>query len=219
MMLLHAQYSPGASVDVSVLVLAAGAAALALVLINARNGPAATLKMIFYPLFVAVVIVQGIHVMEHTIQLFQVYAFGVPNDEALGLLGYVFAFQGTEEWLHLVFNSTYLLALYALALPLLWLTPGTVPRWAFVAFAVCGLGVESWHIVEHVVIISNVVQNGGCPCPGIGDRLLGVTDIQLHFVYNAVAYIGTVIPFWFVFRAHRRSPFSSTGSLEPALTA
>ena len=99
-----------------------------------------------------------------------------------------------------------------------WLTPRTVPRWAFVAFALAGLGVESWHLVEHIVIISNVVQNDGCPCPGIGDRLLGVTDIQLHFVYNAVAYIGTVIPFWFVFLAHRRFLLDADTPLTPALS-
>jgi hypothetical protein len=29
---------------------------------------------------------------------------------------------------------------------------------------------------------------------------LGVTDTQLHFVYNAVAYAATVTPFWFLMR-------------------
>jgi hypothetical protein len=155
---------------------------------------------IFLPLFIAVVVVQGIHVIEHVIQLAQVYLFGVADDDALGLLGYVFEFQGTEEWLHLVFNSTYLLALYALLIPLRRLAPQTVPLWAFGAFVVGAVGLESWHVVEHSVIIANVLKNSGCPCPGIGDAALGVTDTQLHFVYNAMAYAATVTPFWFLSR-------------------
>jgi hypothetical protein len=152
----------------------------------------------FFPAFLTVVLIQGAHVVEHIIQLAQVYVFGVADDDAFGFLGYLWKPQGTEEWLHLVFNSAFLFALFALAWPL-WRTVGRgIPRWAFGAFAVFGVGLETWHVVEHVVIIANVIENSGCPCPGIGDRLLGVTDTQLHFVYNAVAYAGTVAAFWFV---------------------
>ena len=62
--------------------------------------------------FVTIVVIQGIHVIEHILQLVQVYALGIPDDDAFGLLGYVFAIQGTEEWLHLVFNVWYLASLY-----------------------------------------------------------------------------------------------------------
>ena len=156
------------------------------------------LGRIFLPLFAGIVLVQGIHVLEHIIQLAQVYVFGVPDDDALGLLGYVFQFQGTEEWLHLVFNSTYLLALYALFIPTRRLVPHPVPVWAFAVFALGAAGLETWHVVEHSVIISNVIANNGCPCPGIGDATLGITDTVLHFFYNAVAYAATVTAFWFV---------------------
>jgi hypothetical protein len=101
------------------------------------------LNRIFYPLFLGVVIIQGIHVVEHIIQLAQVYIFGVPDDLALGLLGYVFQFQGTEEWLHWL--TTFLLALTRRSFPCA-LADGS-------AVGVCGLrgsgGVESWHVVEH----------------------------------------------------------------------
>ncbi|MBW3665612.1 MAG: hypothetical protein KY469_21155 [Actinobacteria bacterium] len=153
-----------------------------------------------FGLFVVVVVVQGVHVVEHVIQLVQVYLLGVPEDDALGLLGVAFEFQGTEEWLHLVFNVTFLLALYVLLGWLRHLRPRTVPRWAFVAFAVGAVGLESWHVVEHAVIIGNVLRNGGCPCPGIGDVVLGLTDTVLHFIYNLVAYAFTLVPFWYVAR-------------------
>jgi hypothetical protein len=158
------------------------------------------LPRFFLPLFTAVVVIQGIHVIEHVIQLAQVYVFGVSDDDAFGLLGYVFQFQGTEEWLHLVFNVTFLLALYALVLPMRGFVPQTIPVWAFGVFLAGAIGLESWHVIEHSVIIANVIKNSGCPCPGIGDAALGVTDTQLHFVYNAVAYAATVTPFWFLTR-------------------
>jgi hypothetical protein len=159
------------------------------------------LRSVFLPLFVAIVLVQGVHLFEHVVQLVQVFGLGVPEDQALGLLGYVFQFQGTEEWLHLVFNVSYLLTLLVLLLPLRTMTPSRVPAWAFVTFAVFAVGLETWHVVEHAVIISNVIRNGGCPCPGIGDTALGVTDVVLHLVYNIVAYAGILPAFWFVMHA------------------
>lgn len=149
----------------------------------------------FRRLYWGVVIVQGIHMFEHVVQLIQVYAFGVPDDNALGLLGYVFQFNGTEEWLHLVFNGSYLLALMVLFVGILGLYfDDVLSTGTFIGYLLLGLGLETWHGIEHVVIIHNVIRNGGCPCPGIGDVALGVTDTQLHFVYNLIAYTGTLIP-------------------------
>jgi hypothetical protein len=157
---------------------------------------------VFRPFFIAVVAIQGIHVFEHIVQLVQVFVLGIPDDKALGLLGYVFQFQGTEEWLHLVFNVTYLSALLLLVRPLRRQVPDPVPRWAFAAF-LFGVGLEGWHNVEHAVIISNVIRNGGCPCPGIGDVALGITDTVLHFFYNTIAYSATLPAFvYYISRTH-----------------
>ena len=158
----------------------------------------------FRPLFVGTVIVQGTHVVEHIIQLIQVYVLGIPDDDALGLLGYVFQLQGTEEWLHLVFNVTYLAALALLVLPLRALVPHTVAPWAFAVFG-AGLALEGWHNVEHLVIISNVIANGGCPCPGIVDAAVGVTDTVLHFFYNLVAYLSILPALWYLTRTRSSS--------------
>ena len=152
-------------------------------------------RVSFVPLFTGVVIVQGIHVVEHIIQLIQVFALGVPDDNALGLLGYVFQFQGTEEWLHLGFNAAYLAALGLLVRPLRKLVPHPVPAWAFGVFLIGAVGLESWHMVEHGVIIAHVIANHGCPCPGIGDVALGTTDTVLHFFYNAITYEALLVPY------------------------
>lgn len=169
------------------------------------------LSAAFRPLFVGVIAVQGIHVFEHIVQLFQVFVLGIPDDRALGLLGYVFQFQGTEEWLHLVFNVVYLLALLLLIVPLRDVVPQTVPRWAFNAFLL-GVALEGWHNVEHAVIISNVLRNGGCPCPGIGDTALGVTDTVLHFFYNVVAF-GATLPAFRHLISRNAPQMRSTGDL------
>lgn len=173
---------------------------------------ARALDRYFLPFFVGVVVVQGIHVFEHVVQLIQVYLLDVPDDDALGLLGYVLDFQGTEEWLHLVFNGTYLAALWLLLLPMWRRVPMVIPAWAFAIYLAGATGLESWHMVEHIVIISNVVANDGCPCPGIGDRALGVSDTQLHFVYNAGAYAATVVPFWCLTGASERRMAAAAAS-------
>jgi hypothetical protein len=132
---------------------------------------------------------------------------GVPDDDALGLLGYIYQFQGTEEWLHLAFNLAFLISLALLAAGLLRSRAATsaVPMPALAAFLVFGVWLEGWHVIEHVVIISSVVANNGCPCPGIVDAELGVSDTILHFGYNTVAYAATAAPLWFLLRAVRAS--------------
>ena len=161
----------------------------------------------FMTFYTAVVVVQSVHVVEHVIQLVQVYVLGVPDDEALGLLGYVYQFQGTEEWLHLVFNLVFFISLALIAAGLLRsrAARSAVPILVLGAFLVFGVWLEGWHVVEHAVIISNVVANNGCPCPGIVDAELGVSDTILHFGYNTVAYAATAAPLWFLLPAVRAS--------------
>lgn len=158
----------------------------------------------FLTFYATVAAIQGVHVVEHIVQLVQVYVFDVPSERAFGLLGYVFNFSGTAEWMHLVFNLAYLVSLYVLVVAVYELfVAGTVPRWAYRTFLIGGVGLESWHMTEHFVIIYHVLRNDGCPCPGIGDRALNVSDIQLHFVYNTITYAAVVVPFVYMQRARR----------------
>jgi hypothetical protein len=92
----------------------------------------------------------------------------------------------------------YLLALYALIVPLWRITPAVLPAGAFWFFLAASVWVETFHMVEHGVIIGNVISNGGCPYPGIGDRALGVSDTVLHFFYNGIAYTGILVTYFYV---------------------
>src|SRR4051794_13616638 len=100
--------------------------------------------------FLAVVVaVQGGHVVEHIVQLIQVVVLDVPDKDALGLLGYVLQFNGTEEWLHLGFNSLYLACLYALILPLWRGTPRAPPPWSFPLFLFRRVWLQTWDVLQH----------------------------------------------------------------------
>lgn len=159
-----------------------------------------------FAFYAIVVAIQGVHVFEHIVQLVQVFVLGVPDKDALGLLGYVFRIQGTEEWLHLVFNVAYVISLITIAWGF-FRSPAAraiVPAWALAVFLLFGVGLELWHVNEHIVIISNVIANNGCPCPGILDERLNVSDTVLHFFYNVIAYAGTLPPFVFLLRHGRR---------------
>ena len=150
----------------------------------------------------AVVAIQGGHVVEHVVQLLQVFAFGVSEDDALGLLGYVLQFNGTEAAAGPGLQHVVPRRALRVTLPLWRITPAVIPTWAFWFFVVASVWIETWHIVEHGVIISHVIANGGCPCPGIGDVALGLSDTILHFVYNAIAYAGVVYAYILILR-HR----------------
>ena len=113
----------------------------------------------FYPFAEAVMAVQGVHAVEHVLQLVQVHLFDVPGERAFDLLGYVVNFMGTAEWMHLVFNAAYLASLYVILLGAHELTvAGQVSRRRFAAFAVLGAGLETWHMTEHAVIIERRAQ-------------------------------------------------------------
>jgi hypothetical protein len=171
--------------------------------IQARIRPGRILDRRWLRFLIVVVVIQSVHMFEHVVQLIQVKVWHVPDDDALGLLGYVFQFQGTEEWLHLFFNLALLASLWLLLGPIRAASPSIVPRWAYRVYLIGAVALETWHELEHLVIISRVLRNDGCPCPGIGDAVLGVTDTVLHFFYNLVVTAAMLVPFWFVVRAAR----------------
>jgi hypothetical protein len=186
--------------------------------VSTSNGPLTTgtsnrprtapLGNVAFQFLAVVTAVQGAHMVEHVVQLLQVTVLGVPDDDALGLLGYVVEFHGTEEWLHLGYNAAFFVALWALVVPL-W---RVLPRRVFWTFAVVCVGLETWHVVEHSVIISHVIAHDGCPCPGIGDAALSISDTVLHFGYNAIATTGLAVTFVHVLRDRQRRPACAHGA-------
>lgn len=151
-------------------------------------------------LLVGVLLVQGVHVIEHVIVLGQVYLAGTSVPQAHGLLGIAFEIRGNTAWLHLGFNLLYGMLLYLVAWHLWPLRRTVIPMWAWVYFATVGLALQTWHVAEHVVMIRNELANAGCPCDGVVDSDLGVPGPVLHLAYNGATYLGLLVAAWFVLR-------------------
>ena len=43
--------------------------------------------------------------------------------------------------------------------------------------------------------LAGCMRSEGCPCPGIGDVALGLSDTILHFGYNVLAYAGIAVAY------------------------
>ena len=108
---------------------------------GSSSSPGRILEGGTYWFLVTVVVIQVVHMFEHVIQLLQVTVWHVPDDEALGLLGYVLQIQGTEEWLHLFFILALLTSLWLLLGRIRAASPTIVPTWAYRVYLI-GAGDE-----------------------------------------------------------------------------
>lgn len=126
--------------------------------------------------FLAMVLLQGFHELEHIVQVLQRFVFGIPD--GAGILG---------TWLdiepvHLVYNGSFLL----LILLSYWLggfarKEGAV--WWLMTFA---LVFQSYHFVEHLFKIAQFLESGMNGTPGILGHFVNLT--WLHFAYNSLVY-------------------------------
>ncbi|MFI7445603.1 hypothetical protein [Nonomuraea indica] len=134
-------------------------------------------------LFLVVVIA---HWAEHVVQAIQIYALGWPIPQARGVLGLVFPWLVTSEWMH------YGYALIMLA-GLVMLRRGFTGRsrtWWNVA-----LGLQFWHHIEHLLLLLQALSGtnlAGRPVPTSVVQLL-IPRVELHLFYNAVVFAPMVV--------------------------
>jgi hypothetical protein len=149
----------------------------------------------FY-IFLAVLALQGFHMLEHITQVVQRYALGIPNGS--GILGSVV----DVEPVHFVYNVGYLALLVTTCL-LLGLHrdgPYRVGRAVF-ALLIFTLLFQGFHVIEHVVKMVQYVQlgfqngTGGIFGAGPGGLAPLFAVPVLHLAYNAVAYLPAVLAF------------------------
>lgn len=124
------------------------------------------------------VIVQGLHFIEHIAQLIQVYVLGMARSQAHGIIGSL-----DVEYVHFCF----VLLLQVGVTALLFKFPRNTALW--VAFAI-GL----WHLVEHAYITYNYLfqnayyqmqaKNGLLAQGGALLPHAPLPRIELHFLYN-----------------------------------
>ena len=143
-------------------------------------------------------LVVGGHFAEHVVQAVQVYLLGWHPRAAGGVLGLWLPRLAQNEILHVAYNSLQLTGLI-----LLW--PGfrryrAARRWWNVA-----LIAQSWHMVEHTLLISQVVRGSylfGADRPTSLLETL-VPRVELHLTYNLLALIPTAVAVVLYLRARR----------------
>jgi hypothetical protein len=140
-------------------------------------------------LFLEMMVLQGVHEMEHIVQVFQRTALGIGN--GAGMLGSVFDI----EPVHMVYNVAFLALLGGVwfgcrrdvgAIPMNASRVMTLLKVSFVF--------QMWHTVEHVVKMWQYFELGVNGTPGI----LGywVPVVYLHLGYNTLLYAPIVIAFF-----------------------
>src|SRR5437870_485692 len=108
-----------------------------------------------YLVFLALVLMQGFHELEHIVQMIQIYALG--NPKGAGIAGSFF--DGVP--VHLAYNTLFLGLLVATYL-LLGLHRGGRQEFGTLVFALMTFAVvwQSWHELEHIVKMVQYLQLG-----------------------------------------------------------
>src|SRR5437879_3531283 len=136
--------------------------------------------------FAALLVVQGLHSVEHVMQLVQRYVLHEPSPQ--GLLG-----RWTNlEWMHLAYNVALGALLVAMFVRFrMWRRAWRSPLLGWIALVAATAFQLGLHVPEHAVRIYEFLRYGWNPAPGI----LGHTPLHgtgpfdlllLHFWYNAI---------------------------------
>ncbi|WP_213451359.1 hypothetical protein [Rhizomonospora bruguierae] len=136
------------------------------------------------------------HWAEHLVQAYQIWVMGWPRPAARGLLGQVFPWLVSSEWLHYGYALVMMVMLFLLR-------PGFTGRartWWTVAAAI-----QFWHHIEHLLLLVQA-QSGhnlfGRPVPTSVAQLV-FERVELHLFYNSVVFIPMVIGMYFHLRPNQ----------------
>jgi hypothetical protein len=126
------------------------------------------------------------HLAEHVVQAYQIWVLDRPRPQARGVLGQLFPWLVTSEWLH------YGYAILMLA-GLLLLRPGFVGRartWWTVA-----LGIQFWHHIEHLLLLiqaqTSTLFFGGTVPTSVAQVFF--PRVELHLFYNTIVFIPMMV--------------------------
>ncbi|MGH9183103.1 MAG: right-handed parallel beta-helix repeat-containing protein, partial [Acidimicrobiales bacterium] len=143
--------------------------------------------------------VQGFHLLEHGVQVWQTYAAWA--DQRSGLLGA----RADTEWVHLAFNLVVLaflaLTWRAARRPRLLVGPGA-------AWLAAAIAVQGYHVVEHVAKVAQHELGGVATAPGLVGARVGLA--WFHLGVNLAVTVGTAVVVAALLGAHR-APASVAG--------
>jgi hypothetical protein len=137
------------------------------------------------------------HWAEHLVQAYQVWVLDRPRPAARGVLGQVFPWLVTSEWLHYGYAIVMLAGLFLLL-------PGFVGQarvWWMVA-----LVIQFWHHIEHLLLLIQAQ---------IGTNFFGASvptsiaqvffpRVELHLFYNSIVFIPMLVAVYLHMRPNDR---------------
>jgi hypothetical protein len=138
-------------------------------------------------IFMAIVLV---HLAEHVVQAYQVYALHWPLHQARGVLGQVFPWLVHSEVLHYGYALIMLVGLWVLL-------PGFAGRsrtWWLAA-----LIIQFWHHIEHALLQGQVIFGHnlfGSPVPTSLVQLF-VPRLELHLFYNTIVLVPMLVAMYY----------------------
>lgn len=152
-------------------------------------------------LFFGVILLQGVHELEHAVQVLQRQFLGIPNGS--GIAGSV----ADIEPIHFVYNTLFLALLAAVYLRLDLDTDGPrIHGRAVFGLLTFALAFQVWHLIEHVFKLAQYLElnhlNGTGGILGQGPGALWPTFgiPLLHLAYNSIAYLPALAAFVFLVR-------------------
>jgi hypothetical protein len=131
--------------------------------------------------------VQSFHMLEHWVQVYQVYV--IDGENRKGLLG---ALVDTE-WVHFTYNAAvlaFLVSVWVLARRSRGNLAGRLARAA--PYLLAALLIQSYHLVEHVAKIVQHLNTGVDPAPGLFGGAVGL--VWFHYGINLAVYAGMAVP-------------------------
>jgi hypothetical protein len=134
-------------------------------------------------LFMVVVLA---HWAEHIAQAIQIWVLHWPVPKSRGLLGEVFPWLVTSEWLHYGYALVMLVGLWVLRKGFV----GRAHTWWMVAF-----GIQFWHHIEHLLLLVQAQTGMYLFSRAVPTSVLQLffPRVQLHLFYNSIVFLPMVV--------------------------
>ncbi|HKE53106.1 MAG TPA: hypothetical protein VKE25_16510 [Actinomycetes bacterium] len=137
------------------------------------------------------------HWAEHVVQAYQVWVLDRPRPQARGVLGQLFPWLVSSEWLHYWYAIVMLVGLFLLR-------PGFAGRARF--WWTVALVIQFWHHIEHLLLLIQAQTHtfffGGAVPTSVAQVF--IPRVELHLFYNSIVFIPMVIAVYLHLRPNER---------------
>jgi hypothetical protein len=133
------------------------------------------------------------HWAEHLVQAYQIWVLGRPRPQARGVLGQVFPWLVSSEWLHYGYALVMLVGL-------ILLRPGFTGQAR--TWWTAALVIQFWHHIEHLLLLIQAQTHtfffGGAVPTSVAQTVF--PRVELHLFYNSIVFIPMVVAVYLYLR-------------------